>query len=267
MNIFEAGLERNAANFAPLSPLPFLERAAAVFPSLPAVVHGRGSAALRFSWAELYARCRRLAHALAQRGIGRGDTVAVMLPNTPAMVEAHFGIPMTGAVLNAMNTRLDAASIAFQLNHGEAKVLITDREFAPTISAALASVDRELLVIDVDDPIYDGPGQRIGALDYEAFLAQGSADHTWKAPADEWDAIALNYTSGTTGNPKGVVYSHRGRLHERRVQRAGVGDAAPPGLSLDVADVPLQRLVLSMDDRGDGGHARVLTQGRGAGGF
>ncbi len=208
--IFDTGLERNAANFASLSPLPFLERAADVYPTLPAVVHGRGTAQVRYNWRELRTRCRRLAHALAQHGIDRGDTVAVMLPNTPAMVEAHFGIPMTGAVLNALNTRLDAASIGFQLNHGEAKILITDREFAPTIKAALATVDRELLIIDVDDPIYDGAGEPIGALDYEAFLAQGSTDHAWSAPADEWDAIALNYTSGTTGNPKGVVYSHRG---------------------------------------------------------
>ncbi len=209
-NLFDRGLERNAANYAPLSPLPFLERAASVFPSLTAVVHGRGPNALRVTWAELYVRCRRLASALAQRGIGRGDTVAVMLPNTPAMVEAHFGIPMTGAVLNALNTRLDAASIGFQLNHGEAKILITDREFAPTIKAALATVDRELLIIDVNDPVYDGAGGAIGTLDYEAFLAQGNADYVSNAPADEWDAIALNYTSGTTGNPKGVVYSHRG---------------------------------------------------------
>ncbi len=209
-NLFDSGLDRNAANFAPLSPLPFLERAATVFPALPAVVHGHGRNALRLTWAQLYQRCRRLASAIAQRGIGSGDTVAVMLPNTPAMVEAHFGIPMTGAVLNALNTRLDAASIAFQLNHGEAKVLITDREFAPTIKAALAAVDRELLIIDVDDPVHDGAGERIGALDYEVFLAQGDADYVWNAPADEWDAIALNYTSGTTGNPKGVVYSHRG---------------------------------------------------------
>ena len=209
-NLFDSGLDRNAANYSPLSPLPFLERAATVFPSLPAVVHGRGANALRLSWAELYVRCRRLASALAQRGIGRGDTVAVMLPNTPPLVEAHFGIPMTGAVLNALNTRLDAASIAFQLNHGEAKVLITDREFAPTIKAALAAADCELLIIDVDDPVYDGAGERIGTLDYEAFLAQGNADYAWNVPADEWDAIALNYTSGTTGNPKGVVYSHRG---------------------------------------------------------
>ena len=209
-NPFDAGLARNAANYAPLSPLPFLERAASVFPTLPAVVHGRGSDAVRLTWSQLYQRCRRLASGLAQRGVGRGDTVAVMLPNTPAMVEAHFGIPMTGAVLNALNTRLDAASIAFQLNHGEAKVLITDSEFVATIKAALPDVERDVLIIDVEDPVYDGPAARVGAVDYEAFLAQGSADHAWDGPADEWDAIALNYTSGTTGNPKGVVYSHRG---------------------------------------------------------
>ena len=208
--IFDSGLTQNAANFAPLSPLPFLQRAATVFPALPAVVHGYGKKAQRLTWSELYRRCRTLASALAQRGIKHGDTVAVMLPNTPAMVEAHFGIPMTGAVLNALNTRLDAASIAFQLNHGEAKVLITDREFSSTIKAALKDVERELLIIDVDDPIYEGSGERIGVIDYEAFLADGDAGYVWNAPADEWDAIALNYTSGTTGNPKGVVYSHRG---------------------------------------------------------
>ena len=209
-DLFDIGLERNAANFAPLSPLPFLERSAAVYPLLPAVVHGLGANAQRFTWSELYTRCRQLAHALARQGIGRGDTVAVMLPNTPAMVEAHFGVPMTGAVLNALNTRLDAASIAFQLNHGEAKVLITDREFAPTIKAALSEVKGRLLVIDVDDPVYRGSGERLGSVDYEAFVAQGEPDYVSTAPADEWDAIALNYTSGTTGNPKGVVYSHRG---------------------------------------------------------
>ena len=208
--IFDAGLQRNAANFAPLSPLPFLERSAAVHPDMTAVVHGRGSSTQRLSWSELYVRCRKLAHALAQRGVGHGDTVAVMLPNTPAMVEAHFGIPMTGAVLNALNTRLDAASIAFQLNHGEASILITDREFSPTVKAALADVERELLVVDVDDPVYEGAGDPLGAIEYQAFVAQGSPDYAWNRPVDEWDAIALNYTSGTTGNPKGVVYSHRG---------------------------------------------------------
>ncbi len=209
-NIYEVGLERNAANFAALSPLPFLERSAAVFPTLDAVVHGSGQTVVRRTWSELYARCRRLAGALVGRGIGRGDTVAVMLPNTPAMVEAHFGIPMTGAVLNALNTRLDPESIAFMLNHGEAKVLFTDREFAAAVRAALGQVDRELLVIDVDDPVYTGEGERIGAIEYEALLQEGAPDFVWSSPADEWDAIALNYTSGTTGNPKGVVYTHRG---------------------------------------------------------
>ena len=209
-HIFEQGLDANQANFAPLSPLPFLERSATVFPDLPAVIHGTGANALRYTWAELYARCRRLAHALVQHGVGHGDTVAAMLPNTPAMVEVHFGIPMAGAVLNALNTRLDAASIGFQLNHGEAKVLITDREFAPTIRAALADVERKLLIIDVDDPAYAGADEPVGTLDYEAFISKGAADYAWTAPTDEWDAIALNYTSGTTGNPKGVVYSHRG---------------------------------------------------------
>jgi len=206
-SIFDRDLPRTAANFAPLSPLTFLERAAAVYPRRLAVAHG-GS--LRRDWATLYARCRQLAHALARRGLGRGDTVAVMLPNTPEMVEAHFGIPMAGCVLNAINTRLDAESIAFMLDHGEAKVFIVDREFSAIARAAVLRLGRAIEVVDVDDPVYDGPGERIGAIGYEEFIAGGSAEFAWPAPGDEWDAIALNYTSGTTGNPKGVVYHHRG---------------------------------------------------------
>jgi len=203
---YEQDLDRNPANHAPLTPLTFIEWSASVYPQRTAVIHG----ARRFSWSETYARARRLASALARRGIGTGDTVAAMLANTPEMYECHFGVPMAGAVLNTLNMRLDADAIAFMLGHGEAKVLITDREFAGTIAGALKKLDRKPIVVDVDDPEYDGPGSRLGETDYEGLLAGGDPAFAWQPPADEWQAIALNYTSGTTGNPKGVVYSHRG---------------------------------------------------------
>jgi fatty-acyl-CoA synthase len=204
--IYEIDLDRNAANFQPLTPLSFLERAAGVFPDRTAIVHG----ARTWTYAAFYTRARRLASALAKAGIGRGDTVSVMLANTPAMIEAHYGVPMTGAVLNTLNTRLDAGVLGFTLDHAETKVLITDREYSKVIKEALALAKAKLLVIDYDDPEYSGPGERLGTIEYEAFLAQGDPDFAWKMPADEWDAICLNYTSGTTGDPKGVVYHHRG---------------------------------------------------------
>ncbi|SEA54294.1 acyl-CoA synthetase [Variovorax sp. YR216] len=206
INPYALGLDKNAANFVALSPLSFIERAAHVYPERTALVYG----SLRRSWAQTYERCRRLAGALAARGIGPGDTVAVMLPNTPAMFEAHFGVPMSGAVLNTLNTRLDASAIAFMLEHGEAKVVLTDREFSGVMAQALSALgNRRPLVIEVEDDLAP-PGQRLGEIDYESFLDEGDTDYAWQLPADEWDAIALNYTSGTTGNPKGVVTHHRG---------------------------------------------------------
>ena len=205
-DLYAEGLDRNPANFVALTPLSFIERSAAVYPDYPAVVHG----AIHRTWAQTYARSRQLAAALAQRGLGVGDTVAVMLPNIPAMVEAHFGVPMSGAVLNTLNTRLDAQTLAFMLNHGEAKAVLVDREFAAIIQSALALLERPILVIDVDDPEYHGAGERVGEIEYEDFIAAGDPEFAWLRPADEWQAICLNYTSGTTGNPKGVVYHHRG---------------------------------------------------------
>jgi len=206
MTPYDIDLDRNPANFQPLTPLTFLERAAAVFSDHTAIIHGP----LRRSYAEFYARARQLASSLARRGIKRGDTVSVLLANTPAMLECHYGVPMTAAVLNTINTRLDAATVAFQLDHAESKVLIADREFSKLAKEALALAKGKPLVVDYDDPEFAGAGERLGAIEYEDFLAAGDADFAWKMPDDEWDAISLNYTSGTTGDPKGVVYHHRG---------------------------------------------------------
>ena len=205
-NPYNSGLDRNPANYQPLTPLTFLERAASVFPDHTAIVHG----ALRRDYAEFYARSRQLASALARHGVGRGDTVSALLSNTPAMLECHYGVPMCGAVLHTINTRLDAAIIAFQLGHAMSRVVIADREFMPLLQEALALAPVKPLVIQYDDPEFDGPETHGDPRDYEAFVAGGDPDFVWLMPEDEWDAIAINYTSGTTGDPKGVVTHHRG---------------------------------------------------------
>ncbi|MBN9370939.1 MAG: acyl-CoA synthetase [Hydrogenophaga sp. SCN 70-13] len=206
MSIYDQHLDRTPANFVALSPVSFVERTAEVFGDMPAVVHG----ARRLNWAQVRERAARLAAALRALGIGKGDTVSTLLPNTPEMVEAHYAIPALGAVINTLNTRLDAALLAWQMNHCEAKVLITDREFAPVVAQALAALGRGIVVIDVCDSEYSGPGERLGAHEYEALLAAHAPLPRLDGPADEWDAIAVSYTSGTTGDPKGVVTHHRG---------------------------------------------------------
>ncbi len=205
-SIFEQGLPKTQANHVPLSPLTFIERSASIYPDYPAVVHGD----IRRSWAETWSRCRRLASALERRGIKPGETVAAMLPNVPAMFEAHFGVPLAGCVLNTLNIRLDAEAIAYMLEHGEAQAILVDPEFADVVEEAVSQLAIKPLVIDVDDALFEGDARRIGELEYEGLLAEGDPDYAYRLPEDEWQAISLNYTSGTTGKPKGVVYHHRG---------------------------------------------------------
>src|SRR5690606_34299823 len=194
-------LPRTPANFVALSPLRYLERAAYIYPDQDAIIHGKR----HISWRQTYNRCRQFAHQLQQLGVGKNDTVSVLLPNVPAMIEAHFAVPMAGAVLNTLNTRLDAKTLAFMLEHAETKVLLVDPEFTAVAQEALALIKQDIYIIDVADENYEEAADRIGQIEYESWLAQGDANFEWHLPQDEWDAISLNYTSGTTGNPKGVV--------------------------------------------------------------
>ncbi|MBY5930838.1 acyl-CoA synthetase [Halomonas sp. DP8Y7-3] len=205
-SLYDQGMPRNTANHVAISPLTFIERTASVYPDLPAIVHGQ----VRRDWATTWQRCRRLASALEQRGLGKGDTVSVMLPNVPAMFEAHFGVPLAGCVLNTLNIRLDAAAIAYMLEHAETKAILVDPEFVEVVGEAVKGLEHPPLIIDVLDPEFEGNAERLGQLEYEALLAEGDPEYPYRLPEDEWDAISLNYTSGTTGKPKGVVYHHRG---------------------------------------------------------
>ena len=231
-NIYNMGLNRNAANYAALTPISFLQRSASVFPNRVAQIHHD----MKITWAETYKRCVRLASALNKVGIAEGDTVAFIAPNIVPVFEAHFGVPMCGAVLNAINTRLDAEAISFILQHAEAKIIFVDREFSEVASRAIKMLGANRpRIIHIDDPFYEG-GQLIGEMDYEAFLATGDEDFTYKVPDDEWDAITLNYTSGTTGNPKGVVYHHRGAYL----------NAVSNAVSWDMGDHPVYLWTLPM---------------------
>lgn len=205
MNIYDIGLDKNPANFTQLTPLTFIERSAIIFPEKTSIIYGNQ----KYSWKQTYERCKRLASALTQIGVTKNDTVSIIAANTPAMYEAHFGVPMSGAVLNTLNVRLSADTLAFMLQHSDAKVLLVDKEFSEVIAKALNQIEHSIYVIDIDDENVS-TGHSVGKIEYEAFLEKGNPDFNWVRPADEWDAIALNYTSGTTGNPKGVVYHHRG---------------------------------------------------------
>ena len=257
-NPFETELDRTPANFTPLTPLTFIERAATVYPDHPSVIDGER----RFTWVETYARCRRLASALSRRGVGPGDCVAVFAPNVRAIYEASFGVPMLGAVLNTINIRLDAAAVAFILEHGEAKVLLTDREFSPVVSDALSRMDAPPLVVDIDDPLAEG-GERIGEVEYEAFLEEGDPWFEWSKPRRRVAGDLAQLHVGHHGESEGGRLPPPRRVPQRDVEHRRLEPRAPPRLPVDAADVPLQRVVLPVVAGRRRRDERVHAQGGG----